>query len=110
MNRPGEPAVHTNRVCSWRLSSKPWLAYRPSVSTTDLHKKKLARTLAGLGLATIKTVSNCMPERLSDNCSRELPDMQAHQEKGSSHHAQPLVSLRLEIASGSLFSSGGLSL
>jgi hypothetical protein len=76
MNRPGEPAVHTTWVSCWPLSSLPWLVYRTSVSTTDRPKKKLARMLAGLGLATTETVSNCMPERLSDNCSRELPDMQ----------------------------------
>ena len=80
MNRPGEPAVHATWVSCWPLSSKPWLVYRTRVRTTDRPKKKLARMLAGLGLATIETVSNCMPERLSDNCSRELPDMQARKE------------------------------
>ena len=80
MNRPGETAVHATWVSCWPLSSKSWLVYRTSVSTTDRRKKKLARMLAGLGLATIETVSNCMPERLSVYSSRELPDMQARKE------------------------------
>jgi DNA phosphorothioation-dependent restriction protein DptG len=37
------------------------LVYRTSVSTNDLRKKKLAQMLAGLELATIETVSSCMP-------------------------------------------------
>ena len=96
MNRPGETAVHATWVSCWPLSSKPWLVYRTSVSTTDRPKKKLARMLAGLGLATIETVAVLCQEvslPIVAESFQACKYTSRRKEKGSSHDAYHLVSL-----------------
>ena len=54
-------------------------------------RKKLARKLAGGGLASNETVSNPLPRSLCVYSNRELPGMQEHTQGGTLFHATPTL-------------------